>query len=60
MKCLEAGECPACSLPEAVQILDNAVRQSYGNAQLVNRKSLPDREYLEYEVPGLFGKDFME
>ncbi len=43
-----------------LQILDNAVRQSCEKAQLVSRKSTPAGEYLEYEVPGLFGKDFME
>ena len=43
-----------------LQILDNAVRQSCEKAQLVSRKSTPDGEYLEYEVPGLFGKDYME
>lgn len=43
-----------------LQILDNAVKQSCENAQLVSRRSTPNGEYLEYEVPGLFGKDYVE
>ena len=57
---LVAKHCATCPSFALLQILDNAVRQSCEDAQLVSRKSTPAGEYLEYEVPGLFGKDFME
>ena len=60
LRCLHHWRCTALILLAPVQILDNAIRQYCGNAQLVSRKSIPEGEYLEYEVPGLFGKDFME
>ena len=50
----------AKAVQPAVQVLDSAVRQSFDKAQIVSQRSMPDAEYLEYEVPGLFGRDFME